>query len=261
MNILKYLIIVIAILLSACGNYKRFTYLQTIPPNKPDTLYNNSILVYKVQPADLLYVRITSLDENITKLFSSETVTNNSSMMGASGGGMYLTGYSIDKDGNITLPILGKIYVAGSTMDEVKQNVQKLATSYVKDAKVDVKLVSFKVAMLGEVNHPGQITIYNDKANIFEAIAQAGDISYNGNRRKITIVRNYNNTSRTIRVDLTKRDILGSQQYFLQPNDIVYVEPLKSTAFRLRVSDYSVFLTLITSTITAVLLITNATKK
>jgi polysaccharide export outer membrane protein len=181
--------------------------------------------------------------------------------MGAAGGGMYLTGYSIDKEGNIMLPILGKIHVAGSTVEEVKQNIQTLATSYVKDAKAEVKLVSFKISMLGEVTHPGQITIYNDRANIFEAISLAGDISYNGNRRKITIVRNYNNTSKTIKVDLTQRDILSSPQYFLQPNDIVYVEPLRSTAFRLRVSDYSVFLTLITSSITAVLLITQALKK
>lgn len=262
MNIFKFLLIILAIGLSSCGYYKRFTYLQTNPPNKPDTTYNNSIVTYKVQTADILYIKITSLDENVTKLFSSENnASSSNTLMGATGGGMYLTGYSIDKEGYIILPILGKIHVAGSTIDEVKQNVQTLALTYIKDAKVEVKLVSFKIAMIGEVNHPGQITIYNDRANIFEAISLAGDISYNGNRRKITIVRNYNNTSRTIKVDLTQRDILASPQYFLQPNDIVYVEPLKSTAFRLRVSDFSVFLTLITSTITAVLLITQATKK
>jgi polysaccharide export outer membrane protein len=109
--------------------------------------------------------------------------------------------------------------------------------------------------MLGEVIRPGQYTIFNDRANIFEAISLAGDISYNGNRRNVLIVRTLINGTKTIKVDLTKRELLSSQQYYLQPNDIVYIEPYRTTAFRLRVADYSVFLTLITSTITAVLLI------
>lgn len=254
-------LLLITIFLSSCGYYKRFTYLQTNPPNRPDSLYVNTILQYKLQPADILYVKIQSLDESITKLFSAESASSSSTMSGAAGGGMYLTGYSIDLDGNVNIPILGKVHVAGSPMQEVKQKIQLLAETFVKDAQAEVKLVSFKISMLGEVNRPGQINIYNDKANIFEAISQAGDISYNGNRRKLTIIRNYNNTSKTIKVDLTQRDILSSPQYYLMPNDIIYVEPLRSTAFRLRVSDYSIFLTLITSTITAVLLITQATKK
>jgi polysaccharide export outer membrane protein len=88
----------------------------------------------------------------------------------------------------------------------------------------------------------------------------AGDISYNGNRRNVYIMRTYNNKTRVIKLDLTKRDILSSDLYYLQPNDIVYVEPLRSTAFRLRINDYSVFLTLITTTITATLLIKNFNK-
>jgi len=261
MNPFRFAIITSLIFLCSCGYYKRFTYLQTNPPNKPDTLYINTIQLYKLQPADIVYIKITSLDENISRLFAAESVSSSSALTGSAGGGMYLTGHSIDIEGNIVLPILGKIHVAGSTIDEIRQKVQLLAETFVKDARTEVKLVSFKISMLGEVNHPGQINIYNDKANIFEAISQAGDISYNGNRRKVTIIRNYQNTSRTIKVDLTQRDILSSAQFYLQPNDIVYVEPLKSTAFRLRVTDYSVFLTLITSTITAVLLVAQATKK
>lgn len=261
MKLIHCLLLLIVTFLSSCGYYKRFTYLQTTPPNRPDSLYVNTILQYKLQPADILFVKIQSLDETITKLFSSEGVSSTSTLAGSAGGGMYLTGYSVDLDGNVTLPVLGKVHVAGLSMQEVKQKVQLLAETFVKDAQAEVKLVSFKISMLGEVNKPGQVTIFNDKANIFEAISQAGDISYNGNRRKVTIIRNFNNTSKTIKVDLTQRDILSSPQYYLMPNDIVYVEPLKSTAFRLRVSDYSIFLTLITSTITAVLLITQATKK
>ena len=259
MKFIKCLILVLLVFLSSCGYYKRFTYLQTNPPNKPDSLYVNSIISYKLQPADILYVKVQSLDETVTKLFSAEGGSSSSTSAGAAGG-MYLSGFSIDNIGNITMPILGKVHVSGMTIDEVKQKVQALAESYVKDAQTEVKLVSFKISMLGEINRPGQLNIFNDRANIFEAISQAGDISYNGNRRKVTIIRNYNNTSKTIKIDLTQRDILSSPQYYVQPNDIIYVEPLRSTAFRLRFADYSLFLTLITSTITAVLLITQVKK-
>jgi polysaccharide export outer membrane protein len=261
MKFIKYTLILSIIFLSSCGYYKRFTYLQTNPPNRPDSTYLNNILTYKLQSADILNVKILSIDENITKMFNQETIGTTANIAGGAMGAMYLSGYSIDREGYITLPILGRIQVIGLTVDESKQKIQKVAEAFVTDARVDIKLVSFKISMIGEVRSPGQITIFNDKANIFEAVALAGDITYNGNRRKVTIIRNYGNTSTTIKLDLTQRDILSSQQYYLQPNDIIYVEPLKSTAFRLRVSDYATLLTLITSTITAVLLVTQAINK
>jgi polysaccharide biosynthesis/export protein len=255
MNRYQYILIILLIFISSCGNYKRFTYLQTSQPEKPDSLYLANITSYKLQAADILHVKISSLDENVTKMFNQDAILASSSVVGNTGGGLYLMGYSIDKEGFITLPVLGKLQVAGLTLEEAKQKVQKLAESYITDARAEVRLISFKISLIGEFNRPGQYNIFNDKATIFEAISLGGDISYNGNRRRVIIVRNYSNGTKTIKVNLTQRDILTSPQYFLQPNDIVYVEPLKSTAFRLRVLDYSVFLTLITSTITAVLLI------
>jgi len=261
-RLIKSVLLLTLVFLSSCGYYKRFTYLQTVPPNQPDSTYTSNILLYKLQIADILYVKIMSLDENISKMFNQEIGGSvSSSLTGGAMGGMFLSGFSIDKGGEISLPILGKIQVLGLTVDECKQKIQKIAESYVTDARVDLKLVSFKISLLGEVRSPGQITIFNDRANIFEALSLAGDISYNGNRRKVTIIRNYSHSTKTIKIDLTQRDILSSQQYYLQPNDIIYVEPLKSTAFRLRVSDYATFLTLITSTITAVLLVTQALNK
>lgn len=246
-------------LFSSCGNYKRFTYLQTLRP-EVDTLFQQNFTKYKLQPADVIYVKILSLDKSIIDMFNPDLAASSSLYYGNTGGGMFLFGHSVDLEGYIILPILGKVHVAGLTIDEAKQNLQKLTESYITDARVEVKLVSFKVSMVGEVSRPGQYTIFNDRANILEAISLAGDITYNGNRKKVLVVRSFNNETKTIAVDLTKRELLSSKQFYLQPNDIIYVEPFKTTAFRLRVTDYSVFLTLITSTITAVLLITNALK-
>ena len=251
----KYLsILILAIIFLSSCNYKRFTYLQTSKP-ETDSLYKQNFILYKLQPADILYVKVLSLDKNVTETFNQDV-----SNFGSYNGGLFVIGHSIDVEGNVSLPILGKIYIAGLTVDEAKQKIEQLATTYINDARIELKLVSFKISMVGEFNHPGQYTIANDRSNIFEAIALAGDVSYNGNRRNVLIVRALSNGTKTIRVDLTKRELLSSQQYFLQPNDILYVEPYKTTVFRLRVADYSIFLTLITSTITAILLINNVTK-
>ena len=245
-------------LVSSCVNYKKFTYLQTPFIEKPDSLYLAKIIAYHLQPADILNVSVASLDENINKLFNIESAVSSSTVAssGGNGGGFYLSGYSIDTAGNISLPIIGKVLVGGLTVGEAQQKVQQLAETYINNAKVDVKLVSFKISKVGEIKRPGQYTIFNDKANIFEAISLAGDISYNGNRKKVFIVRSYSNGNKTIQVDVTQRSILSSSQYYLQPNDIIYVEPLRSTVFRIRIADYSTFLTLITSTVTVILLIT-----
>jgi polysaccharide export outer membrane protein len=243
------------VLLSNSCAYKRYTYLQTARPES-DTLFKQNFTQYKLQAADVIYVKVMSLDKSVTDMFNQDIV----STLGSYSGGMYIVGHSIDLEGNVSLPILGKVNILGLTLEEAKQKIENLTNTFINDARIELKLVSFKISMLGEVKRPGQITISNDRSNILEAIAIAGDISYNGNIKKVLILRSANNQTKTIRVDLTKRELLASQEYFLQPNDIIYVEPYKSTVFRLRVADYALFLTLITSTITAVLLISNAMK-
>lgn len=250
------------ILLNSCGFYKRYTYIQPPIPVKNDTiLYQRKLLIYKIQPNDVLYIKIQSQDKIVTELFNSNGSNSNQSMMGIGGGNMYLMGNPVDKDGYINLPIIGKVHIAGLTVTEAQDTVQKLATVYISDARTDVKLVSFKISMLGEINGKGSFTIYADRANILEAIAQAGDISYNGNRKKVLIIRSFNEGSRIVTVDLTKRELLSSEQYYLQPNDIIYVEPLKTAIFKIKIADYSVFLSIITSTVAVVLLVANLTKK
>lgn len=256
-----WLFLIMLMVLTGCGQYKRFTYLQPAIPER-DTLYTPAFKQYKLQPADILHVRVMSIDKNVNELFNTDASSLNSSAMGGMAtGGMYLSGHSIDSNGLIHLPVIGDVLVAGLTLEEATSKLQALAIDYIKDAHVEIKLVSFKISMLGEVNHPGQITIFNDKANILEALSLCGDLSYYGNRKNILIVRNVRGGLKTIKINLTDRALLKSDQYYLQPNDVLYVEPLRTTVFRLRVADYSVLLTLLTSTITAIFLITQATKK
>jgi polysaccharide export outer membrane protein len=253
-----YPLLLILILLSSCSQYKRFTYLQKPVPPTGDTLYAQKITTYKIQPADNLYIKVTSsISKSTQDLFNTESTSSSTALSGSQGGGLYLMGYIVDANGYITLPVIGKILVSGSTVEEATSKIQDQILKISSDARVEIKLLSFKISILGEVNSPGQYTIFSDRANILEVLSLAGDITYNGNRKKILILRSINNQTKPIDIDLTKRGLLKSENYFLQPNDIIYIEPYKTTAFRLRITDYSQFLTMITSTITAILLINN----
>jgi polysaccharide biosynthesis/export protein len=198
------------------------------------------------------------LNPEITKLFNKsqgEMGGGMSSMLSSEG--FYITQYSIDAAGEINLPLIGKVMAAGSTVSELRTNIDSKIKLYVTDAITDVKLVSFKVLLLGELGTKGSINILNDRATLFDVLAKAGDITYNGNRKNVSIIRKINGKSKIYKFDITKRDMLSSNMFYIQPNDILYVEPLKSTIFRMRVADYTTTISIITSTVSVFLLIYN----
>jgi polysaccharide biosynthesis/export protein len=244
----------------ACTQFKDITYIRNIGTQN-DTLYNLKFNEYKVQIADILYIRVTCLDDNINELFNKNSSQGNSSSMSSStGGGFYLMGYTVDNEGNIALPIIGKVFVLDQTVNEIQTKIKKLSEKFITDASIDVKLVSFKISFLGEVRRAGQINIYSDRANIFEALSLAGDISYYGNRHNVLIMRAGKKGTEIHRVDLTDKNILTSDLFFLQPNDIVYVEPMRSTGFRLSAADYAVLMSTFAATISTIFLIKNLSK-
>lgn len=259
---MKQLLILLSILaiLSSCGQYKRFTYLQPSQANQNDSLFQKDFTAYSLQPADILKVDVLSMDKNVTQMFNKDISGSSTLYSGGSGGSYYLLGYSIDHDGNISLPILGKLRVAGLTVNQAKDVIQQKAAEYIKDAQIEVKLLSFKIYFLGEVVRPGPQTVFSERANILEGISMAGDLTYNGNRKKVNIMRSEQGQTRMIEVDLTRRDLLNSPRYYLQPNDVVYVEPLKTTTFRLRLSEYAGIMSFFTSTVTLIVLINNLSK-
>jgi polysaccharide export outer membrane protein len=248
------ILVLLAVLISSCGQYKKYTYLQTDPLRK-DTVYKQNFPFYKLQPADILYVQVKSLNKEVSELFNtSGTSSGGGAMQSGAGGGMYLYGQSVDINGNIQLPVLGNVKVSGLTVDQARDTIQRRALVFISDAIIEAKLVSFKVSLLGEVKG-GQVTVMNDRANILEVLAMSGGVPYTGNHKNILILRSKNGFTQTIKVDLSKRELLSSPDYYLQPNDVVYVEPRKSAAFRLWMADYTTYLTAFTSLTTIYLLI------
>jgi polysaccharide export outer membrane protein len=259
MNLKKILFLFsIAALISSCTRYKNITYLNYVDPSTADSLFRVKQKDYKLQPADILYIKVNSLDLSINEMFNKGITSQNTSYSYL--GGFYILGYTIEPDGNIILPVLGKIPVAGLTVSQAHEVIQKQADKYIANAQIEMRLVSFKISVLGEVKKPGQFNIYNDRANIFEALANAGDISYYGNRKNILLMRNDGSETHTYRINLSDKSILSSPLFYVQPNDVIIVEPLKSTGLRLSASDLSILISTITATLTTIVLINNLSK-
>ena len=155
---------------------------------------------------------------------------------------LYLTSYLVNDSGYIDFPLVGKIYAKDKTVTELQQTLSESVSEIIIGASVIVKLVMYNVSILGEVKNPGKISIYNNRVNIFEALALANDITSYGNRSKVQIIRTEGNMNKIVVLDLISKDILSSPYYYLQPNDIVYVEPLKEKSWKFETFPYAVVL-------------------
>ncbi|MEI7662455.1 MAG: polysaccharide biosynthesis/export family protein [Bacteroidota bacterium] len=218
--------IVITVLFSSCVPQRNITYLQKMQEHDTTSFHANKRNVdYKIQPKDNLYIRVFALDEKAFSFFNKQsgTATLNDYATDAT---IYLNSYTVNNDGNLDFPIVGKIYVRDLTLEQVKTIIQQLISEYLKEVTVIVKIVNFRVTVVGEVTRPGEFTIYKDNLNLFEAISLAGDMSEFANRNRVVLIRQIKGGSQIHYLDLTSDQILNSDFYYLQPNDIVYILPL-----------------------------------
>ncbi|MFA5418674.1 MAG: polysaccharide biosynthesis/export family protein [Bacteroidales bacterium] len=242
-------LVVLAFLFTSCIPQKKMLYLQV--KNESDTLatFNNERKIdYRVQPGDNLYIRVVTLDEQTTLLLNPLS-GGNSNYIGNSDASVYLTSYNVNEGGFLDFPMTGEIFVKNLSIDEVKIILQEKLKVYLKEFVVIVKLVNYNITLLGEVARPGQYKVYQDNINLFEAVSMSGDLTDFANRNKVAIIRQNKTGSEVVYVDMTKRDILLSDYYYLKPNDIVYVQPVKGKQFTFAEFPYGVVFGLISSTI------------
>lgn len=184
---------------------------------------------YKVQPGDNLYIRVSSLDKSFNEFFNvgnSNIGTNGGTSNSSGNAGIYLNGFTVSDEGTIDFPYAGKIYVKDLTIDEIQQKIQNIIGEYQKETIVYVKLGVFNLTILGEVARPGQYQVYQSDINLFQAIALAGNTTDFANKKNVKIVHQTTEGSQIVRVNLNNADILENPEYFLKPNDIIYIEPL-----------------------------------
>ncbi|HKO76799.1 MAG TPA: polysaccharide biosynthesis/export family protein [Flavobacterium sp.] len=226
---LVFIFLFISMLFASCIPVKDLVYLQ-----KKDNSSNEGPVVmveskpYRLQTHDVLSITIKASDPKLVTIFNP---TATGAETDQSESGLYFDGFTIDDHGNIRIPVLGEMNVMGFTLEEVRVSIEKrLLADYFKDNAsifVVVKLAGFRYTINGEVSSTGTKTLFQEKVNIMEAIANAGDITTTGDRKAVTIIRQTPNGTEMKDLDLTNINVMNSPYYFLQPNDYIYVKPLK----------------------------------
>ena len=225
-------LVAFTLLVSACVSTEQLTYFPNEEfTTEAPTYISGKSKEYRLQPRDVISVLIKTLDEETAAYFNIQS-NDGGGFRQVNPASLYLNGYSIDSKGRITLPEVGEVEVAGLTIEQAREVIEKAVSNYVNNATILVKLVSFKVTVLGEVNNPGYYYVYNDQATILEVLGLAGDVSELGNRENITLIRQTASGKEALLLNLKDSDMLSSTYYFLQPNDVVYVQPLRAKATR-----------------------------
>ena len=223
-----YILIVIGLVVTSCVPTKDLIYLQNKDNSKKsETISQVVSKPYRLQVNDIVSINIKALDQKLVTMFNaSESTTAAKTDVG-----LYFDGYMINDHGNIRIPVLGELNVIGFTLDEVRLMIEKklLEDYFNKEANifVTVKLAGFRYTINGEIGSPGTKVLYHEKVNILEAIANSGDITLTGDRKSVTIIRQLPQGTEMHDIDLTDVKVMQSPYYFLQPNDYIYIKPLK----------------------------------
>ena len=214
---------------ASCSTYKKINYIQDAQLDTALTMIANQGIL--IQPMDMISIVVSSRDPELARIYNLPVVTYQAgSESSVSNFNQRLIGYSVDNDGNIQFPELGTIHVAGLNRWQLAELIREKLSSLVKDAVVTVQFMNFKISVTGEVTSPGVFDISGDKITIFEAISLARNLTIYGRRDGVYVIREQNGSRTIYQVDLRTVDMFNSPAYYLQQNDVVYVEPNKVRA-------------------------------
>jgi polysaccharide export outer membrane protein len=224
------MLLLLVIFFTSCVPTQDLIYLQ----KKGDTTTTiNSVVMkpYRLQTNDILSITVKAIDSKLVEIFNTESALQTTISEQA----IYLKGYSVDDHGNVRMPILGEVNVLGYTIEEARQKIEDLLLKDHFKAEagvyVTVKLSGFRYTVNGEVASTGTKVLYQDKVNILEAIANSGDINMTGDRKDVKVIRQFPQGAETFSIDLTDSKAMQSPCFNLQPNDYIYVKPLKQKSW------------------------------
>ncbi|MDR6968275.1 polysaccharide export outer membrane protein [Flavobacterium arsenatis] len=215
---------------TSCVPTKDLIYLQNKNKSAENNINPVVLKPYRLQTNDVLNITIKAIDPKLVAIFNPTTTENSNPMQGLSEQGLYFNGFTVNDHGNIRIPVIGEINVLGYTLDETRIKIEKelLENYFNKEANVfvSVKLSGLRFTVNGEINSPGTKMLFQEKVNVLEAIANAGDITVIGDRKKVTIIRQFPHGTEMHDIDLTDVNVMQSPYYYLQPNDYIYIKPL-----------------------------------
>ena len=212
------------LLLSSCVSHSDLLSLQ----NQPDIEYPETASIIqdfeiKIQVDDILSVQVFNINPEAVLIFNP---TRGVGAGSAEGTGALGNGYLVDREGYIDFPVLGKIYLKGQTREEAKKTIRYLLEKYVKNPTVEIRMLNFHVSVLGEVSSPGIYTFPDERFTILEALTMAGGFTNFSNQTNILLIREEDNLRKYSRIDLSSADVFQSDFFYLQQNDVIYIEPL-----------------------------------
>ena len=255
-----FLFLLIAILVSSCVSQKQLTYLQE------DTIQADSLITvrktqepYRLQINDLLSIRVKALDQETVGIFNP--VSDASNINAQREEQLYFDGFVVDAHGNIRIPSIGEVNVLGYTVEEVREELERLLLQdYFKEEAnifVTVKLAGIRYTINGEIGNPGSKIIYRDQVTIMEAIANSGDIPVTGDKTNIVVIQQYPLGQKVHHIDLTTIEAMNSPYYYVKPNDLILVNPLPQKSLgtgTTGLQSLTTILTVITALTTTILL-------
>ena len=222
--------------LFSCSSQQKIAYLQDVygdTKQSPEELYDA-----RIKPKDLLTITVNTFDKEASLPFNLVYPTGSANVVNGTSSETAIQKYLVDNEGYIDFPVLGKIKVADLTKNEVESSIKEKLKPYLKETPVViVRMVNYKISVIGEVNKPNTYTITNEKVNVLEALALAGDLTIYGKRDNVKLMRESSDGKRVvITLDLTDKNLINSPYFYLQQNDVLYVEPNKT---KMRNSRYS----------------------
>lgn len=220
------LLLVLIALLASCGSTKQVVYLQDTQVDTP--MIKGKERKITVQPGDMLYILVSSKDPELAMLFNLprvQTGFDNAERVGTQRNEML--GYTVASDGYIDFPVLGKVQIEGLTREEVEYLIKHtlIEENLIKDPIVTVYFSNLTFAVMGEVARPGQYSIDKDRVNILEALSKAGDLTIQGKRENVMLIRESGEERIAYQLDMRSSQIYNSPAFYVQQNDVIYVEP------------------------------------
>jgi len=256
--------------LSSCISNKKLIYLQEFPDSAPVAIQGELVTheqdEYLLQYNDIIDITLRTTSPELNEILDiSGNVENQMRNMSGStiqGGDIFfLTGFSLDEEGEVELPLLGRVKLVGLSIREAKATIEEKMKTYIAEGNyyVRLRLGGIRYSALGEFNRPGKYTILQNRVTIFEAIANAGELTPIAKRNWVNLIRQYPDGSRAHKINLINDNIMKSEFYFIRPNDVIYAEPMKVRELGTGVTFLQTFQLLI-SGLTVALLVINTTK-
>jgi polysaccharide biosynthesis/export protein len=218
----KYFSLLLIVFFSfSCVNKKKILYFQGNLPGGESNKNYSPVL----KADDVLSITVMSMDELAAKPFNLPQTNMNMAMGGYIQGNPTPPGYLIDADGSIDFPVIGKIKLGGLTRQQAIETLKEQLKPYLKEATVIMRILNYKITVLGEVRNPGTFTIPNERITLPEALGIAGDLLITAQRKNVLVIRENEGKRSEMVIDLTNKDVFSSPAFYLQQNDVVYVQP------------------------------------